>query len=96
MEPLLHTVRSATNKYHVELPQILADGGGAGEMEECMMWYALNHEKGDDAENGMYVNGSDLWTNDKWRSKWLERLERREYVSFLSLAFLFITTRFGY
>jgi hypothetical protein len=88
MEPLLHTVRSASNKYHVELPQILADEGGAGEMEEEMMWYALNHEKGDGGEDGISLNGSNLWTNDKWKSKWLQRLERREYVS-LSFFWLF-------
>src|SRR5262245_40738160 len=37
LEPLLLGPRAAADKYRVELPQILADGGGAGEMEESMM-----------------------------------------------------------
>jgi hypothetical protein len=45
LDQLLLSVRSSSNKYHVELPQILSDGGGAGEVEENMMWFTLNHEK---------------------------------------------------
>jgi hypothetical protein len=47
------------------LPQILSDGGGAGEIEENMMSFALNYEP---------------WIDEGWRKGWLERMERREYV----------------
>jgi hypothetical protein len=48
MEPsVLCTVRSVSNKYHVELCQMEVDGGGAGEVEERMMWYTVDHAKGD-------------------------------------------------
>jgi hypothetical protein len=82
LDPLLLTPRTISKKYHVELPQILSHGGGAGEMEEAMMWYTLNHEKVDDVEGGE-LEGP--WVNEKWRKKWLERLEKRESVVFLDL-----------
>ncbi|KAL4069325.1 hypothetical protein J3A83DRAFT_4250536, partial [Scleroderma citrinum] len=80
LDPLLLSTRSSSAKYHVELPQILTDNGGAGEIEETMMWYALNYEKagsGDDSPEA--VNGEDaLMMEEKWKNAWLERLERRE------------------
>jgi hypothetical protein len=80
IEPLLLSLRAAANKYHNELPQILADGGGAGEAEEIMMWYALGYEKTDaSAENSEHLNKEDtVMLEDKWRSAWLERMEQRE------------------
>ena len=59
-------MRASSDKYKTELAQILDDGGGAGEQEELMMWYAWEYEK---------VEGDD---EDKWKKGWLERLERRE------------------
>ncbi|KAG0695151.1 hypothetical protein DFH29DRAFT_1083476 [Suillus ampliporus] len=47
IEPLLISLRAAANKYHNELPQILTDGGCAGEAEETVMWYALGYGKTD-------------------------------------------------
>lgn len=66
LEPLILPVRASSDKYKTELVQILDDGGGAGEQEELMMWYAWEYEK---------VEGDD---EDKWKKEWLERLERRE------------------
>lgn len=74
LEPLLLKTRSLSNKYRVELPQILADGGGAGEMEETMMWYSLTHEKGEEGKE----HTEDIWTDDTWRENYLERMEQRE------------------
>ena len=68
LTPLLLTPRAATRKYHVELPEILVQGGGAGEIEESMMWFALSFEK----------VGEDAGDDEKWKAQWLERLERRE------------------
>jgi len=83
LAPLLLTTRSSANKYHTELPQILSDGGGAGEMEETMMWYALTHEKADEGTQSSLPESADgPWVVPKWRQKYLERMERREYVTF--------------
>ncbi|KAJ7065392.1 hypothetical protein C8F01DRAFT_1228746, partial [Mycena amicta] len=71
LERLLLTTRAVTNKYHAELPHILANGGGEGEEEESMMWYAVTHEK---SENDL----EEPWLDDAWRTKWLDRMERRE------------------
>ncbi|KAG2359290.1 hypothetical protein BDR07DRAFT_1378791 [Suillus spraguei] len=60
IEPLLLSLRAAANKYHDDLPQIFADGGGAGEAEESMMWYALGYEKVDpSAERSEHINRED-------------------------------------
>ncbi len=74
LEPLLLTTRTLAEKYHVVFPQILADGGGAGEMEETMMWYALTHEKTPEGKDP----AEDVWSDDAWRESYLERMERRE------------------
>lgn len=74
LDPLLQTTRTISNKYHVELVQILQDGGGAGEMEETMMWYALHHERTCDNKQSK----DEPWMDEKWRQGWLERLEKRE------------------
>ena len=84
LAPLLLTTRSSGNKYHTELPQILTHGGGAGEMEETMMWYALTHEKADEeTQNSLPESADGPWVLPNWRRKYLERMERREYVIFL-------------
>ncbi|KAL0953349.1 hypothetical protein HGRIS_004589 [Hohenbuehelia grisea] len=69
IEPLLLTTRSLVNKYRKELPQILSDGGGAGEIEEGMMWYAQGYEMTDDDANA---------SDGVWQMKWLDRMEKRE------------------
>ncbi|KAM6496536.1 hypothetical protein JOM56_007009 [Amanita muscaria] len=85
LEPLILTPRAASNKYNADLPQILVDGGGAGEIEEQMMWFALSYEKGDEhggadqsVNEGGGVEETEPWRNEKWRKGWLERMERRE------------------
>lgn len=75
LERVLLTTRAVTNKYQVELPYILANGGGEGEEEESLMWFAVTHEKSETDEE-------EPWLNQSWRSKWMERMERRESVSF--------------
>jgi hypothetical protein len=58
-------------KYRKELLRILVNGGGAGEVEETMMWFAVSHENAETEEP---------WLDAAWRDQWLERLQRREYV----------------
>jgi len=81
VDQVLLSVRAASTKYKLELPQILYDGGGAGEIEEIMMWYAVTHEK---AENGASMaanaDGVETWANESWRQKWMDRIEERESV----------------
>ncbi|GLB40855.1 putative DNA replication regulator SLD3 [Lyophyllum shimeji] len=86
LKPLLHRAGSASRKYNVELPQILAHGGGAGEIEETMMWYALNHALADDEVSARISEGP--WEDEKWRQDWIERMERREYQIQILLYFL--------
>jgi len=45
LDPFLLTTGSTTKKYREELPKILMNGDGTGEMEETMMLYAVSHEK---------------------------------------------------
>ncbi|KAL5536204.1 hypothetical protein ACEPAF_25 [Sanghuangporus sanghuang] len=73
LEPILLSTRAASDKYRTELVQILADGGGAGEQEEMMMWYTWEYEKTENGEDGTI-------DEEKWRKAWLERLERREVM----------------
>ncbi|KAG2336597.1 hypothetical protein BDR05DRAFT_1005729 [Suillus weaverae] len=80
IEPLLLSLRATANKYHNELPQILADGGGPGEAEESMMWYALGYEKVDASAEHLDREDSAM-LEDKWRSGWLERMGQREFKS---------------
>jgi len=73
----------------VELLQILQDGGGAGEIEESMMWYALQHEKADGREASDQVENGILepWMDATWKQNWLERLEKREYVFYCQISY---------
>lgn len=86
LHPLLLSVRSVVAKYHTELPQILAQDGGEGELEESMMWYALGYEMGEVGQGSTSVNNEDaIMLEEMSRSTWLERLERREWVSISSV-----------
>ena len=81
LEPLLMGSRAVTNKFHVELPQILSDGEGAGEIEETMMWFSLKHEKfanQDGMVPGATAATEEPWLNETWKTEWLDRLEKRE------------------
>jgi len=80
LKPLLLSSRAVSGKYHTELPAILNSGGGEGEVEETMMWYALHHEKADEDPDAKLESPDDPWSSSKWRSKWFDRLERREYI----------------
>ncbi|KAL1758874.1 hypothetical protein FB107DRAFT_206283 [Schizophyllum commune] len=87
IEPLLLTARSAAHKYQTELTAILAEGGGAGEAEEAMMWFAYEHEKHEAASSARGRPSSSQQSNDpesnedadaQWQARWLNRMERRE------------------
>ncbi|KAF9523620.1 hypothetical protein CPB83DRAFT_910555 [Crepidotus variabilis] len=77
LDPLLNTTSLVSTKYHTELSQILEHGGGAGEMEETMMWYVVEHDKATEASGGAGGENG-IWTDEKWRKGYLERMEKRE------------------
>ncbi|KZT28138.1 hypothetical protein NEOLEDRAFT_1167810 [Neolentinus lepideus HHB14362 ss-1] len=93
LDPLLLTSRSCANKYHVEVPQILADEGGSGDIEEGTMWFAVGYEKGDEEEGSITMTSQDAQDNgeEKWKKKWLERMERREVQIQILLYFLLLS-----
>jgi hypothetical protein len=72
LTPLLLTTQSIHDKYHQELPRILEDEGGAGKIEEVMMWYAYSREKYDEKED------NDIDAEKSWRKSWMVKMERRE------------------
>jgi hypothetical protein len=74
LEPLLTTTRRAAAKYHQELPQILAEGSGAGEIEETMMWFVHGYES---MQVGSETGDAERTDSSSYQW-WLERLERRE------------------
>lgn len=77
LRPLLLTPRIAAQKYHSHISQTVDDDGGAGDIEEHMMWFAYKNEK---VEEDDQINASDgdFDAEYKWKQQWLERMERRE------------------
>ncbi|KIK70528.1 hypothetical protein GYMLUDRAFT_234983 [Collybiopsis luxurians FD-317 M1] len=86
LDPILLTARASANKYQVELPKILDNEGGDGEIEEAMMWYALSFEKASENDKDLPI-----WMNEKWRTKWIRRMERREVHIQILLNFLILS-----
>jgi len=79
LAPILISPGAVSSKYQTELPRILINGGGAGEMEETMMWYSVTHERGNGIdEKNPNDEEEGIWADEKWRSQYLERMERRE------------------
>ena len=66
LSPLLQTTRTTADKYRTDLPKILFDGAGTGDIEESMILYAFHHQIGSED------------SDEQWREKWLERMEHRE------------------
>jgi len=82
LESLLLTPATTMKKYHTDLPHLLESEEGVGEIEEEMMWFAVSHEKKVSAKIGSQAQEAetDVWKDESWRSQYLERMERREYV----------------
>ncbi|KIJ55839.1 hypothetical protein M422DRAFT_774740 [Sphaerobolus stellatus SS14] len=86
LNPLLLSVRTTQMKYHQELPRILDDEGGAGELEEAMMWFARSKEKYPEVNEG---SGQDA--EESWKHEWMTKLERREVLIQILLYFHIIS-----
>ena len=88
LAPILLTTRTSSDKYNIDLAQILEDGGSAEEdceMEESIMWYAWSLEKVHDertsgGEAGSSTDTENVKESEAWRKTWLRKLEKREYV----------------
>ncbi|PCH38924.1 hypothetical protein WOLCODRAFT_140999 [Wolfiporia cocos MD-104 SS10] len=77
VRPLLLTPRSAAQKYHDHINQIVDNDGGPSDAEEHMMWYAYKNERmgAADAQDG----SEDAYAaEERWKNAWLARMERRE------------------
>ncbi|KAF8517157.1 hypothetical protein BU17DRAFT_50121 [Hysterangium stoloniferum] len=86
LKPLLRSAQSTHDKYHQELPRILEDEGGAGEIEESMMWHAYSTERYEGKET------QEIDVEKSWKKLWMVKMERREtliqillYLHILSL-----------
>ncbi|KAF9058444.1 hypothetical protein BDP27DRAFT_1139573, partial [Rhodocollybia butyracea] len=100
------TAHASTNKYHVELPEILDNDGSAGEIEETMMWFALSQVKSNvegqaerkrmcsnSSENGSHSSHlieTPIWMNNDWRLRWIRRMGRRKAQIQILLYFLIL------
>ena len=52
------------------MPDMLSTEYNDGSEEHEMMWFALRYEKMNEDED-----------EEQWQARWLQRMERREYVS---------------
>ncbi|KAJ7838671.1 hypothetical protein B0H13DRAFT_2367247 [Mycena leptocephala] len=69
----VHTQADNTTTPHPLHSLLEPNGGGEGEEEESVMWFAVTHEKSENEEE-------EPWLNESWRSKWMERMEPRDYL----------------
>ncbi|KAF5371338.1 hypothetical protein D9758_004084 [Tetrapyrgos nigripes] len=91
LDRLLLTARSITDKYR-GLPTLLdkiCNEEEAEELgiEESMVWYALSYEKSDQTQ----AETETRWTDEKWRAKVIQRMERREFLIQILIHFLLIS-----
>lgn len=90
LRPLLLTPRTASQKYHTRISQILDEDGGSGDAEEAMMWFAYKHEKIDE-ENPENPEETEMEAEERWKNSWLEKMERREVQVQVLLLFLLLS-----
>ncbi|CDO76856.1 hypothetical protein BN946_scf185033.g53 [Trametes cinnabarina] len=79
LQPFLLTSRASSQKYHSRIPHVLAEENDPADAEEEYMWYAYQKDKSADVEG--QEEQDEYETQERLKSVWLERMERREYVS---------------
>lgn len=82
LESLFLTSRQCSEKYQRLIPGILntVNSDDSPELfEQSMMWFAFKNDKPQD-ESGF--GGDEEEREEKWKLDWLDRMERRESVSF--------------
>ncbi|OCH95594.1 hypothetical protein OBBRIDRAFT_745341 [Obba rivulosa] len=89
--PLLLTPRTCSQKYQTHIARVLADDGGAGDVEESVMWYALKFEKTEDSHQRDATQDQEGSIEENWRHSWLARMERREVQIQILLHFLLLS-----
>ncbi|TFY69348.1 hypothetical protein EVJ58_g477 [Rhodofomes roseus] len=82
LRPLLLTPRSASQKYHTRLNQMIEEDTSAGDDEEQMMWLAYRNAKGDAelVEQTQDASGtvSMFDAEEAWKDRWLAKMEQRD------------------
>jgi hypothetical protein len=78
VEPILLSVRGCAQKYSQDIPEILSqdEPPEEPEAEEALIWYAFNHEQAPEQAEG----SNNALDEDTWRKRWLDRMDKREYV----------------
>ncbi|CAL1702895.1 unnamed protein product [Somion occarium] len=89
LQSLLLTPRSASQKYQNHVTRLLEDEDAIPDLEANLLWYAVKYEKIDVDENA--DERQQEVAEEKWKSAWLERVERREVLIQIILHFLILT-----
>ena len=81
LEALFLTSRQCSDKYHRLVPEILNTGNSdsPANFEQSMMWLAFKNDK--PADESIFEDNEEE-KDEKWKKDWLDRMERRESVSF--------------
>ncbi|KAH8105099.1 hypothetical protein BXZ70DRAFT_919382 [Cristinia sonorae] len=86
--PILLTPRSSAHKYQTRIPQLLSDEEVVPNPEASMLWYAYKFEKTGLEDLDEQTQEA---AEEKWRSSWLGRLERRDVMIHILLYFLLLS-----
>ena len=96
LKPFLLSVVATEEKYRKKLPMILRDGGGAGDIEESMMWYSWKRQKYQPDGNGDGNDDSGKADEEGRKKAWMAKMERRELVPFNSRRLLVFFAQYFY
>jgi hypothetical protein len=79
LESLFLTSRQCSEKYQRLIPEILntVNPEEPVEFEQSMMWFAFKNDKPPDES---ILGGNEEEREEKWKTDWLDRMERRESV----------------
>lgn len=79
LESLFLTSRQCSKKYQRLVPEILSavNSDEPPDFERVMMWFAFKNDKPPDEST---FGGNEEEREEKWKTDWLNRMERRESV----------------
>ena len=82
LRPILLASRAASHKYHTRIPGVISEEGEPADPEEEYVWYAYHKDKVGEDERERPAGGQDEYeAQERLKRAWLEKYERREYVS---------------
>lgn len=96
LESLFLTSRQCSEKYQQSIPGILnaVNPDEPLEFEQSMMWFAFKNDK--PPEESVFGGNEEEEREEKWKSDWLDRMERRELGLPLSVSSLAADNLRGY